>query len=230
MQSAAERFYEQVHKQNRCASPPQMNLTPRDRYFPVLETMRALPGRTVCELGFGGPSLLHLLSASCREYHVIDIVDCATGNSLPDNVRTYRGNLDDPFPFQDSQFDIVVAMMVVEHLYDPFHAMAEIARICRPNGLALINLPNIAALKCRLSLLLGNMPTTSSRDWFEKRQWDGNHLHSFTIADTSRLAALYGLRLERTYPVGRMLWLKRLRPQLFCHEISYVFRKDTERV
>lgn len=166
-----------------------------------------------------------MLSPLVREYHIIDIVDCAAGNSLPDNVRTYCGNLDNSFPFQDGQFDSVIAMMVVEHLYDPFHAMAEIARICRPGGTVIINLPNIAALKCRLSLLAGRMPVTSAKDWYEKRQWDGNHLHYFTVADTKRLAGLYGLRLEAMHPVGRMLWLKRLRHQLFSHEISYTFRK-----
>lgn len=221
---AAERFYQKVHALNvGQASSPEV-IPVGHRYFPVQQHLRAERGQTVCELGFGGPSLLTLFSRLCREYHVIDIVDCAVTDAFPPNVRTYQGNLDNDFPFQDGQFDSVIAMMVVEHLYDPFHAMAEIARICRPGGTVIINLPNIAALKCRLSLLFGNMPVTSSQDWYEKRQWDGNHLHYFTVADTLRLAALNGLRLVAMHPVGRMLWLKRLRPQLFCHEISYVFR------
>lgn len=225
MTGAAERFYQRVHALNG-APPPIATIGKAHRYFSVVESLRTNPQQTVCELGFGGPSLLNILSPLVREYHIIDIVDCAAGNNVPDNVRTYCGNLDNPFPFQDRQFDSVIAMMVVEHLYDPFHAMAEIARICRPGGTVIINLPNIAALKCRLSLLAGRMPVTSSKDWYERRQWDGNHLHYFTVADTRRLAGLYGLRLEAMHPVGRMLWLKRLRPQLFCHEISYIFRKD----
>ena len=38
-------------------------------------------------------------------------------------------DLNDRFPFEDSEFDSVIAMMVVEHLFDPFHAFGEIARI-----------------------------------------------------------------------------------------------------
>lgn len=223
---AAERFYQQVHALNVGPAQTPEVLLAGHRYFPVQQHLLAEKEQTVCELGFGGPSLLSLFSRLCHEYHVIDIVDCAAAHALPPNVRTYRGNLDDDFPFQSGQFDSVMAMMVVEHLYDPFHAMAEIARICRPGGTVIINLPNIASLKCRLSLLFGNMPTTSSQDWYEKRQWDGNHLHYFTVADTQRLAALNGLRLVAMYPVGNMLWLKRLRPQFFCHEISYVFHND----
>lgn len=226
MTGAAERFYQRVHASNPMPVRPVKSLSSGHRYFPVLDTLRTQPDQNVCELGFGGPSLISLLSPLCREYHMIDIVDCAVTDALPPNVRTYQGNLDNDFPFQDGQFDSVLAMMVVEHLYDPFHSMAEIARICRPGGTVIVNLPNIASIKCRLSLLLGKMPITSSRDWYEKRQWDGNHLHYFTVADTVRLAALSGLRLKAIHPVGKMLWLKRLRPQLFCHEISYVFQRQ----
>ena len=124
---------------------------------------------------------------------------------MPPNVRFVEADLNDDFPFGNEEFDVVVAMMVVEHLFDPFHSFRELARICRHGGGVLVNLPNIAAIKCRWSLLLGRMPVTSSRDWFEKREWDGNHLHSFTVSDTIRLAALCGLRLRRIYSVADLM-------------------------
>jgi 2-polyprenyl-3-methyl-5-hydroxy-6-metoxy-1,4-benzoquinol methylase len=134
--------------------------------------------------------------------------------------------LNEDFPFEDQQFDVVIAMMIVEHLFDPFHSFRDLARICRKGGSVLVNLPNIAAIRCRLSLLFGRMPVTSSRDWFEKREWDGNHLHYFTIADTIRVAELVGLRLRKTYSVGAARALKNLAPSLFCHEVSFVFDKS----
>jgi SAM-dependent methyltransferase len=134
-------------------------------------------------------------------------------------------DLNNDFPFDDAEFNVVIAMMVVEHLFDPFHSFSQMARICRPGGKVFVNLPNIASIKCRWALLQGRMPITSSPDWFEKREWDGNHLHNFTISDTLKLASLYGLSSAQIHPVGRSLIAKRMMPGLFCHEISYCFLK-----
>jgi len=38
-------------------------------------------------------------------------------------------------PFQDSTFDIVTAEAVFEHLHNPFHAISEVSRVCKPGGL-----------------------------------------------------------------------------------------------
>ena len=225
---AATRFYTRMHAQADSvallAAPTPDLSVPRHRYHCVYRHLAANPGLEVCELGVGAPWLLRTLAPLTRSFDIADIIDC-TGGSLPPNARLTLTNLDERFPYPDASFDSVIAMMVIEHLYDPFFAFAEVARICRPGGTVFVNLPNIAALRCRLQLLAGRMPVTSTPVWWDLRQWDGNHLHHFTVADTVRLAALNGLGLTGMHPVGRHLWLKRLRPQLFCHEISYQFRK-----
>ena len=45
-------------------------------------------------------------------------------------------------------------------------------------------------------------------DWFDRGEWDGNHLHYFTVASVERIAAHVGLRVESLAP-GRlaMPWL-----------------------
>ena len=63
---------------------------------------------------------------------------------------------------------------------------------------------------------------TSSADWFDRREWDGNHLHYFTISEVRRLAALNGLRIASIEPVGRFTTLKRMWPSLLAHEITFV--------
>ena len=196
------------------------------RYSGALAFLEANPGRDVLELGCGHPDIPRLLAGFARSYTVIDIVQGRLGDDPPSNLHLIQANLDDDFPVESAGFDVVLAMMVIEHLYDPFHSFAELARILRPGGTAFVNLPNVASIRCRIDLLRGRLPYTSIPDWFATREWDGNHLHYFTVASVRRIADHVGLRVTGADPVGAALWLKRMRPQLFCHEITYELRKQ----
>lgn len=198
---------------------------PGNRYFCVLDHLSD-PGRLhAVELGFGTVSRAALFSSLFASFEAADIsaTRLLGGQSVGFSYRDI--DLDRDWPYGDGTLDVVIAMMVFEHLFDPFHTFAELARVLKPGGIAFVNLPNIGSVRCRLQLLAGRMPVTSLPDWFEKRQWDGGHLHYFTIALVRRIAALNGLRVVRLYPVGRFAGLKRLWPGLLCHEISYVLEK-----
>jgi ubiquinone/menaquinone biosynthesis C-methylase UbiE len=233
--SAAERFYSKSHELNEKLSGPRKPLSvaevlrefalPQHRYHCVYQHFRAHPDLSAIELGFGVPEYAAAIASLTKNLHIVDVADRRGDTVLPDNLRFTRSDLNDDFPFSDSEFDCTIAMMVIEHLFDPFHSFEEIARITKPGGKVLINLPNIASIKCRLELLRGEMPVTSSSNWYEKGEWDGNHLHYFTISNTERIAKKFGLRLESIFPVGNQLWLKKMNPALFCHEISFAFSK-----
>jgi 2-polyprenyl-3-methyl-5-hydroxy-6-metoxy-1,4-benzoquinol methylase len=228
----ARRFYEESHhRQLRTSSEDQQSVadvigemnSPGHRYNCVYNYLAGNAGLNVCELGAAGGARINGLANLCSQFTAVDIVNRLADDGGALNLRFVRADLNEDFPFADGEFDTVIAMMVIEHLFDPFHSFRETARICKPNGRVFINLPNIASIRCRLDLLCGRMPVTSSGDWFRSREWDGNHLHNFTIANVVRIAELFGLRLAKLHPIGNLLPLKRLRPSLFCHEISFVF-------
>jgi SAM-dependent methyltransferase len=198
---------------------------PGHRYKCIFECLERPGDLRAVELGFGQLTIAGALAQTFAAYTATDISsDVITrGQSVPVDFK--RADLCDDFPFDDETFDVVIAMMIVEHLFDPFHSFREMARICRPGGHVFVNLPNIGSIRCRLDLLCGRLPYTSQPDWFDRRQWDCGHLHYFTVDSVRRLAALSGLELIRLDPVGRFLAVKAMRPSLFCHEISYSFRK-----
>lgn len=232
---AAERFSRASHA-----------LNVEDRKIPVLSAgegsaeLLATPHRYQCaykhlqqhrsanvvELDFGSPRLLGALSDGCASYTIVDIVDRTGDAALPANVGFQKADLSNDFPFPDELFNVAIAMMIVEHLFDPFHSFRELARITRKGGKVFVDLPNVGSIRCRLQLLVGRMPVTSSGEWFEKREWDGNHLHYFTVADTLRLAEVSGLRMDTLHPIGRHARVKRIRPSLLCHEISFEFTRS----
>ena len=234
MESAAERFYRKSHATNlrdggKSAGDDAAEAAaidrPSHRYYPLARHLDEQVGQNVVELGYGSSVMANALAGKASSYTIVDVVKRHGDLDVAENIRFVQSDLNNDFPFQDEQFDCVAAMMVFEHLFDPFHSFREARRIVRPGGAVIVNLPNIASIRCRLQLLRGKMPVTSSADWFEKEEWDGNHLHSFTIDDTLRLARHVGLKFVSLYAVGNHLWLKSLAPGFFCHEIGYVFER-----
>jgi SAM-dependent methyltransferase len=230
---AAERFYQKSHEaQKRLAgltgsteSVRRQHLTPEHRYYCVYEHLMKRSRASVVDLGFGTTRFIGELARFCRTYTIADIVDRTDGVALPDNVFFKKADLNEDFPFEAETFDCTVAMMIVEHLFDPFHSFQEITRITKHGGSIFINVPNVAALKCRVQLAFGKLPITSAGNWFERQEWDGNHLHYFTVRELVRLARIQGLKLQAVHPVGRLRWLKRMAPALLCHEISCRFSR-----
>jgi SAM-dependent methyltransferase len=137
-----------------------------------------------------------------------------------DKCRFFQLNANNVFPLEDNSFDVVVAMMVMEHVFDPFHFCQEVSRILRPSGFLFINVPLISALEHRLTLLSGKLPVTSRADWFEKRAWDGAHLHYFTLPLLRNLLGLYGFEVDWVRGVGKHYQLKTFFPTLLAKEIS----------
>jgi len=198
---------------------------PGERYHCIHDQLSDPGSLKAVELGFGSINSAAYLSSLFASYEAIDLSasELLSGREVGFSYRDSDLNKD--WPLKNGAYDVLVAMMIFEHLFDPFHSFSETARVLTNGGLAFINLPNIGSIKCRWDLLHGRMPTTSSPDWFEKREWDGGHLHYFTVAGVRQVAEINGLSIKKIYPVGRFNRMKFLRPSLLSHEISYVLEK-----
>jgi SAM-dependent methyltransferase len=49
-----------------------------------------------------------------------------------------------PYPFSDSEFDVIEASHIIEHLDRPFDVMKEIYRILKPGGLLVVKVPHFS--------------------------------------------------------------------------------------
>jgi len=49
-----------------------------------------------------------------------------------------------PYPFKDSEFDLIEADHVLEHLRKPFHAMKEVHRLLKPGGVFHMRVPHFS--------------------------------------------------------------------------------------
>jgi len=103
----------------------------------AIEHMKIQPGETVLDVGIGtGGSLpyypkhakvlgVDLSSGMLREARK-KIVE----ESRYDNITVFQGNALE-LPFEDSSFDLVLCLEVLEHIPDPAPALKELARVCR---------------------------------------------------------------------------------------------------
>lgn len=63
-------------------------------------------------------------------------------------------------PWPDASVDVVVCNQVLEHLKNVWLPMAEMHRVLRPGGHAVLSVPNLAGLHNRVLLALGRQPTS----------------------------------------------------------------------
>jgi len=99
-------------------------------------------------------------------------------------------------PFRDSSFDVIVCKDLLEHLLEPLTVAREIARVLKPTGYAVINVPNHFYLPLRVRMLFRgtlrwkSIASDHSRDYEE---WNYMHVRFFTYAGYIRFLEQAGL-------------------------------------
>ena len=181
-------------------------------------------GKTLVEIGCGGAEALLILAQRHAFGQLIGIDVALPEQSAAKEITALKSDLDAKWPLADGSVDYLLAMMVLEHLYDPFHAFAEVGRVLKPDGVAFVNLPLVTSLQNRWRLLIGKVPVTSVPydSWFSVQEWDGAHLHYFSVASIRRLARATGLEMSRIRGVGRLSGLKSAFPGFLASEITFV--------
>jgi 2-polyprenyl-3-methyl-5-hydroxy-6-metoxy-1,4-benzoquinol methylase len=89
-----------------------------------------------------------------------------------------------PLPIEDQQYDSVVCLELLEHLMTPAGLLGEIRRVLKPNGRAVLSVPNPYSW------------VEIYRELFRRPDPEG-HLNAFTTPVMENLLALAGMRLEQ---------------------------------
>ena len=138
-----------------------------------------------------------------------------------DNIHFYKCDADEGFPFNNSFFDAVSCIAVLEHVLNPPTVVEEIHRILKPGGTFIVQVPNIAWLPYRIQLLLGKLPKTGGvylgADW--------EHLHNFTQSTICQLLTEKGFAINTISCSGifanyRRWWPSTLAGDLIVKSVS----------
>ncbi len=143
-----------------------IRLIERRRLAIIRELVGGCPGLELCEVGAGGGHVL-------RGY----------------DVRFIKGEVE-KLDLPPASFDRVVCTEVLEHTLDPAAILAALARLLRPDGVAVITIPNDDLIG-RLKAVVRRTPV----GWLLRHriEWGGDayHLHRWTPADFRRLLEDY---------------------------------------
>ncbi len=163
----------------------------------ILSLLGDSPQASLLDLGCGDGSFTGRMGKRMGTNNLsgIDIIE----RSCLGVVTTIR-DLEEPFPFPDTFFDIVVASQIIEHIHDTDGFVKEIYRVLKPTGNAIISTPNLSSLHIVLLLLLGRQPITCSisdeigEEWMEKGP---RHRRLFTMVGLVKLLEFHGFAIEK---------------------------------
>ncbi len=228
-----EQFYNRLwqHKEEQpSGSPPPRDAFHRyflDRLFDphrnprgqvALELLTDSPGRLLDVGCWKGDFMAAALAAGkCREAVGVDIVEAGVEWARARGLDARLHNLNDgPLPFPNASFDAVTMLGVLEHLFDPYFAVAEARRVLRAGGCFIVAVPNAASFSNRARILAGRSPVTSLDPG-----WDGGHLHYFTVHSLRQLVRQAGFVVERIAGTGAKRSLREWWPALLLGQFLF---------
>ena len=163
------------------------------------------PGRRVLDLGCRDGALTQAYAGG-NEIVGVDADRAALAEAKKLGIETHWADLDEPLPFEDSDFDVVVAGELLEHLRDPRRVVADVRRVLRPGGTFVASVPNAYRLKNRARFLLGGKPED-----------DPTHLQMFAPADVRALLSGFD-DAQLAFIAGRLV---PLHARLFANDIVF---------
>ena len=100
-----------------------------------------------------------------------------------------------------TDWDLIVSLEVIEHLYDPRRFVAEMYELLRPGGVFIVTTPYHGYLKNLVLALSGKM------DRHFTALWDGGHIKFWSYATLKSVLLEAGFVAPEFLGAGRLPWL-----------------------
>lgn len=170
--------------------------------MPVVENVLGSIGqdKTIFELGCGNGATAAYLTS--KGFNIIGADPSESGIAIAKqnfpNCRLELGSTDDDLADQYGQFDVVLSLEVIEHVYSPKRYAEVVRTLLKPGGCAIISTPYHSYLKNLALAVTGKMD-----DHFTAL-WEGGHIKFWSPKTLTSLFESEGFRLAEFYRVGRI--------------------------
>lgn len=113
--------------------------------------------------------------------------------------NAYNKKLPSSFPQRD--YDVVLSVEVIEHLYSPNKYLENVSEYLKPNGYLILSTPYHGYFKNLVISLLNKW------DKHHTVNWEGGHIKFFSKYTMLQLASQHRLKLVKFYGSGRLPYL-----------------------
>ncbi len=171
---------------------------------PVLRQLAALPaGSRVLDAGCGNGYFAKHLREQGYDVVGTDLEESGVANArkLCPQVRFEVASVYDDLAARFGKFDAVVALEVIEHLYDPRVFVGRVRECLRPGGRFILSTPYHGYLKNLAIALSGKF------DAHMTPLWDGGHIKFWSRRTLTTLLEEKGFRVEAFVGAGRLPYL-----------------------
>lgn len=112
-----------------------------------------LNGKKILDLGCGNGRIGALFIKN-NEVYGIDFSESAVEIANQKGIKAQVGDIGLKLPFEDGEFDVVLLVEVMEHVFDPVFLLREISRVLKKDGILFCAVPNAGNFMNRLFFLL----------------------------------------------------------------------------
>jgi SAM-dependent methyltransferase len=161
----------------------------------IVTLLRSRPPSRILDLGCSSG----LLSEALRRIgHHVTAIDANELEGVRERTDAFiKADLNEGIPPEaGSDFDVVLAADVLEHLVNPGSLMQQVREVLAPGGTALFCVPNFAHWYPRLRSALGMF------DYDQRGILDSTHLRFFTRRSFLKMVRRRGFDVQRVEPVG----------------------------
>jgi 2-polyprenyl-6-hydroxyphenyl methylase/3-demethylubiquinone-9 3-methyltransferase len=212
-----ESFYEQYWKYRKETNHVYSN-APR-RITQTSEILAEYEIQKILDIGCGEGMLGRVLD---DRYEIIgiDISDQALNLASDhyDNTRQLNVEKENLTDISYSDFDAVVCLELLEHVFNPEDVLQEILSIIHKDGLFISSFPNFVFWRYRLDMLRGLPP----QDYTLYSELE--HIQDFTIESYGKLIRNVGFDIKQWHPqcpLPKLIpqFFGQMRPSLFANQI-----------
>jgi len=196
----------------------------------------------ILDIGCGAGTISEPLVRKGHEVYGIDIMQEAVERARKKGIKAEVFNLNEgKLLYEDEFFDVVFALDVIEHIFDPEKIIKEIYRVLKKKGYFIVSFPNYFDLIQKINIFFGKGIVHWEHRHLDYNVWNYCHIRFPLLKEIKEVLLNTGFKIEKIefkpqiwHPVFRFTplrflsvrrFLANFMPQLFSYNFLSRCRK-----